>query len=986
MYALVVLLLLAAGTLPAQVSFATKIAGTDAESAAGIARDPAGNYYITGTTQSFDFPATTLFTKRFDSSIQRIDGFTTSSVYPPSGRELNALAADVSKPGTLYALFGTNGFKTTDSGLHWQALDLHFVANDYPLALAVSGNTVYAYGTQTGVLRSSDGGATFVKTGPGPNTPNEYLGRLAIDPFNADNLVLSTSQTAFRSYDGGATWQALSQPLNAFAFDPRRKDVVFGFNFATFYKSTDGGQTWTSSLYPNAATYPTPGRLAPDPSNTGTIYALQPDVLLKSTNDGLTWAPVKSLFGVGLAIDPKTSTVYVSTYSGIVQSTDNFTATAGSTYANGNTLVVAPNPDPSKPASVYVASSVLGDGFVAKLDPAGKLVWATILGGSGDDTPVGIAADATGVYVTGNTSSSNFPGRGAALQLNSTQPFVTKIALDGSRILYSRVFETLPGEPAGTVSRPSAGIAVDSSGAAYLALTPQTQRSIFGGFTASSVTLDPRLPPIITPYATVLKLSPDGATIVYATSPGISFSKAIAVNAKNEAFLVATNGVWKLDADGKAPTTAPFDVGAATLAGAAIATDGSLLLTGTTSGTLPFKTTAGAFQSGPFRPYPALAGDITGGDGSDAFVIRLASDGTTLISSTRLGGESIDAGTAIASDSKGNSLVGGTTASYAFPTRGPSQGLFNRSTSFAAKVSPDATQVLFSTFTGDSRPFIVKGITVDAADNPVIVGHTGRSAGSGGVLSPTSTEDVFVAAVNAEVATAPRLDAVLNAASLLADPIAPEENIVLRGARFGAAPGRVLLEGNAIEVVDWQDTQVSAHVPSGILGNDANRDVHFEVEAAQQRSNSVVMPAVSVSPALYTVNQTGIGQGLILNQDGTVNSTSNPAEWGSIVSILANGMGVLQSVGSSAVPSLSVNVYIGGFYANGVDANLIDVPGLPGKQFAVKVIVPNQTLPGNANYVAGPEVAVILSAGGSPYTTNLFSQGGVSIAIKPPSK
>ena len=51
------------------------------------------------------------------------------------------------------------------------------------------------------------------------------------------------------------------------------------------------------------------------------------------------------------------------------------------------------------------------DGFVAKLNPNGTaLVWATYLGGSGNDAVNGIAADAAGdVWAVGNTASATFP-------------------------------------------------------------------------------------------------------------------------------------------------------------------------------------------------------------------------------------------------------------------------------------------------------------------------------------------------------------------------------------------------------------------------------------------------------------------------------------------------------------------------------------------------------------------------------------------------
>src|SRR5258708_39012176 len=77
------------------------------------------------------------------------------------------------------------------------------------------------------------------------------------------------------------------------------------------------------------------------------------------------------------------------------------------------------------------------DAFVAKLNPEGSaLVYSTYLGGTGYDTGSGIALDNGGnAYVTGSTSSSDFPTRNP-LQPTiggvGTNAFVAKINPAGS--------------------------------------------------------------------------------------------------------------------------------------------------------------------------------------------------------------------------------------------------------------------------------------------------------------------------------------------------------------------------------------------------------------------------------------------------------------------------------------------------------------------------------------------------------------------------
>jgi uncharacterized protein (TIGR03437 family) len=51
------------------------------------------------------------------------------------------------------------------------------------------------------------------------------------------------------------------------------------------------------------------------------------------------------------------------------------------------------------------------------------------------------------------------------------------------------------------------------------------------------------------------------------------------------------------------------------------------------------------------------------------------------------------------------------------------------------------------------------------------------------------------------------------------------------------------------------------------------------------------LPVLSSRPGLFTVDATGTGQAVVTNSDGSVNSASNAAVHGSIVTIYATGGG-----------------------------------------------------------------------------------------------
>jgi hypothetical protein len=140
---------------------------------------------------------------------------------------------------------------------------------------------------------------------------------------------------------------------------------------------------------------------------------------------------------------------------------------AGST--NGNTF----GEDTFKPTAGAFQGTFGGktDAWVAKLNSTGtKLIYATFLGGSGDERTGGIAVDSGGnAYVTGTTTSKNFPVTAGVFQseckLKSdgtcASAFVTKLNADGSHALFSSYL-------GGHGTQSGQGISLNSSGNAFV--------------------------------------------------------------------------------------------------------------------------------------------------------------------------------------------------------------------------------------------------------------------------------------------------------------------------------------------------------------------------------------------------------------------------------------------------------------------------------------------------------------------------------------
>jgi glucose/arabinose dehydrogenase len=130
----------------------------------------------------------------------------------------------------------------------------------------------------------------------------------------------------------------------------------------------------------------------------------------------------------------------------------------------------------------------------------------------------------------------------------------------------------------------------------------------------------------------------------------------------------------------------------------------------------------GTTDSADFPIEDALQGEKQGF--ADAFVTKLDPTGTEVLWSTFLGGAGLDSGQAIAIDATGSAYVAGFTASEDFPTRtepGVGSGDFD---AFVAKLAPDGSSLDFATFLGGSKFDFALGVALDSAGQVWLTGDT----------------------------------------------------------------------------------------------------------------------------------------------------------------------------------------------------------------------------------------------------------------------
>ncbi|HVN06955.1 MAG TPA: hypothetical protein VMT86_21200 [Bryobacteraceae bacterium] len=230
--------------------------------------------------------------------------------------------------------------------------------------------------------------------------------------------------------------------------------------------------------------------------------------------------------------------------------------------------------------------------------------------------------------------------------------------------------------------------------------------------------------------------------------------------------------------------------------------------------------------------------------------------------------------------------------------------------------------------------------------------------------------------------------AVANGASLLPGPLAPGEIFTIFGQDLGPATAvtgmfntpdqlsttlggvQVLLNGVAAPLFYVQANQINAQVPYEVAGLAA---AQMQIIYQGTSIANMQVALTDASPALFTVDY-GTGNAAVVNQDGTINSTENPAPQGSYVVLYATGPGQTDPAGVTGAgaqapypkPVLPVSLT----FAN-IPVNVLFAGGAPGFVGLMQI---NAQVP--MGYVPTGDLPVVLTVGSDQ------SQTGVTIAVK----
>lgn len=246
-------------------------------------------------------------------------------------------------------------------------------------------------------------------------------------------------------------------------------------------------------------------------------------------------------------------------------------------------------------------------------------------------------------------------------------------------------------------------------------------------------------------------------------------------------------------------------------------------------------------------------------------------------------------------------------------------------------------------FSGDSGPAAVAQLS-GPADVFVDLSGTIWIADSGNNRIRTLSPSVIADAVgNVTIA---------NAATLVPGPIAPGEIVTIFGSGFDPNQTQLLFDRKQATVFYVGANQINALAPLDLAPNSIT-DVGVMVAGVEVAGAAAQI--VSAAPGIFTTAN-GAGQAAAVNEDGSINSESSPADRGSIISLFGTGQG--QS-------SNNVSLKIGGYIAELLYAG--PAPGFPG------LMQINARVPGG--FLAPGVQPVALSVG------NVSSQAGVTIAV-----
>ena len=602
------------------------------------------------------------------------------------------------------------------------------------------------------------------------------------------------------------------------------------------------------------------------------------------TPNGITTDPAGNVYlgGTGV-IDPAGS----ATGAMVVKLNPSTNEYIYVSFLNGQTKQVVNAIAADSQGNAYVAGSYsspqgMQQAFAAKLDPNGNTLFYTNIGGGVAATAAAIAVTPGGqVLVSGISLAAGFPTSSGAYSISNTadHPWLLELDPTGAKTIFS------------ATGIGGSSIVLDQAGNIYVSgttrlldypTTPGVYQPTFPSFTVCTTSLCQVAGQGANQY--VSKIDPAGSTLIYSTA---------------------------LTGSGTGTTNT----------GLAVDSSGNAYVTGFAGAGYPYTVTAppiGAKLYGSFATFAGLP-----------FLSKVDPTGETLLYSVPIGGSGVQV------DSSGNAYVGGsigaTIIGPSYSVDGsvvpalsgvPAQCLPNQlvSTDAGYVAQVDASGNLLgaqylggSTLTALSVALAGSTLWVAGATADPNVPYT-PNALIPSYVSPGLRNGAYVGAVDFSQpqppAETPQIVCLVDSASLgPAGPVERYQLITVFGSNLGPTTGvaatnstttslggvQVNFNGMAAPMLYVSSTQINVAVP---LVSQQQQYSSLQISSAGAVSSMRAVPLVLASPTLFlnipaSLPLTGVIPGYVAiaqNADGSLNSSANPAQLGSTVSVFVNGL------------------------------------------------------------------------------------------------
>jgi uncharacterized protein (TIGR03437 family) len=613
----------------------------------------------------------------------------------------------------------------------------------------------------------------------------------------------------------------------------------------------------------------TPNAIATDSS--GSVYLAGSAVVDPSTSQ--TTALV-------VKINPKTNEyLYLRYWGGSVYDSASAIAvdSAGNTYVAGATA--SPDFPVTTGGSLGTAPTSVMDrrSFLVKFDPNGELVFSDLLGGSTFSVAQAVAVNADGqILVSGTTNSPGFPTTPGAYSIANTanHPYLQELDPTGTKLIFSAT-----GIGGSALALDAAGN-IYTAGTTYLLDYPTTPGAYQTSFPVISMCFPPCSGGLTFQGANqyLTKIDPTGSKLIFSTS----------VSGNDN----TTNGGLAVDAAG------------------------DVYLTGLAAGTYPYTIPV------PAAPMPSEPGV----SGALPFLTKLDPAGQNLLWSVPAGGAGVQL------DSGGNVYVGGMVGTAPGPGFGfdvaasipplaniPNLCLPNAviaRSSYISQLDAASGNVRGTYFIGGST-LLLSGAAL-AGSSLWITGQTNLpdfpiSPNALTVpIGPGGTAGAYLGAVDFSQtqppAGTPHISCIVDAADFaLAGPVAPLQLLTIFGTGLGPATGVIATNFTTDELAGVEvsfgstpapllyvsSTQINFAVPADTSADVMDAKVTVNGVSSPARQFALTFDAPSLFPATPppASNPSSFPlPALALNSDGSVNSSSNPAPLGSVITIFLNGI------------------------------------------------------------------------------------------------